>query len=61
MALVHLGDFPVLTICIHLGMDLPENSVQVSVLYPLVAGLVTGSQGDDNYKLRAPYGNSPAF
>lgn len=60
-SLVGLRDFPVLTNCIHLGVDLPENSGQISVLHPLIAGLVTGSQGDGNYKLRTPYGNLPAF
>lgn len=61
MSLVKLGDSPVLTNCIDLGIDLSENSGQVSMLHPLIAGLVTGSQRDDNYELRAPYGNSPAF
>lgn len=54
MSLVSLGDFPVLTNCIHLSMDLPGHSGQVSVVYSLIAGLVTGSQGDDNYKPRPP-------
>lgn len=54
MSLVSLGDFPVFTNCIHLGMDLPEHSRQVSVMYSLIAGLVTGLRGDDKYKPRPP-------
>lgn len=58
ITLLSLGDFPLLTKGIHLGIDLPEHSGQVSVVHPWFG---YWSEGDDNYKPRAPYGNSTAF
>lgn len=61
MFLVCLGNFPAFINCTHSGMDLLEHSGQVSVVYPLIAGLLTGSKGDDNYKAKVSYRNPPTF